>query len=245
MLKSFSLIILAFSTLTFAETTFDKTDVLNGVTLKSGKEDSVRSFMANTDKLLPYPINLVKKGITNFSQRCNNSYKDKRKFTSEKENCKYHNENLVESFVIHDIRKMDYFKNLSEAYLVGRQVYNRGSFGYYELVTINESMNEKKQKTITIVLRMLDDKEVNLFTDPKFTRETAFDNSATTFTLTQIDANQTHLAYEYRAETDHWLLNKEVSVPQVFASIGRSVNNFMKTVETESSLQKRGLASKK
>src|SRR5688572_11048964 len=116
MLKSISLIILTFSTFAFAESTFDKTDVLNGVALKSGKEDSVRSFIANTDKLLPYPIELVKKGITNFTQRCNNSYKDKRKSTSEKENCKYHNEHLIESFVIRDIRKMDYFKNLSEAY---------------------------------------------------------------------------------------------------------------------------------
>lgn len=245
MLKSISFIVLIFSTLASGESVFDKTDILNGVTLKSGKVDSIRSFVANTEKILPYPIALVKKGVTNFTQKCNNSYKAKRKFTPEKEDCKYHNEHLIESFVIRDIRKMDYFKNLSEVYLLGRQVYNRGSFGYYELVTVKESLNEKKQKTITVTLRMLDDKEVKLFTTPEFTRESAFDNSSTTFTLTQLTPNQTHLAYEYSSDTDHWLLNKEVSVPQIFASIGKSINHFLKTVETESSLRKRELASKK
>ncbi len=245
MFKTLSFIFLIFSTVALAEPAFDKSDVLNGVALKSGKVDSVRTFIANTDKDFPYSIDLVKKGITNFTQRCNNSYKDKRKFTSENESCKYHNEHLIESFVVRDIRKMDYFKNLSDAYLLGRQVYNRGSFGYYELVTVAESLNEKKQRTITVKLRMLDDKEVKLFTNPKFSRESAFDNSMTTFILTQVAPHQTHLTYEYRSDTDHWLLNKEVSVPQIFASIGKSINNTLKTVETESSLQKRELASKK
>lgn len=244
MLKSIILTILMFSTFAWSDTQLDKKEVLNGVSLQSGKEDVVRTFIGKTEKIFPFPIDLVRKGITNFSDKCNNDYKGKRTYTSQEQDCKYHNEHLVETVVINDIRKMDYFKNLSEAFILARRVYNRGSFGYYELVTVDEHINEKKQKTVRIIVRMLDDKEVKLFTEPKFRRESAFKTSNITFTLTAVSQKETHLSYEYEAETDHWLLNKEISVPQVFASISKSVNELLETVETESSLQKRALASK-
>lgn len=243
MLKIISVLAVTMSLSSFASP-FDKTEELNGVSLKSGKENSVRTYIGSMDKTLPFPIELVQKGITNFSDKCNNDYKDKRKFTDEKTDCKYHNDHLVETFVVRDIRSTENFKHLSEVYLVGRQVYNRGSFGYYELVQISHGVNDKKQKTATIQLRMLGDDEVKMFTSPKFSKESAFDESQSTYILTEIAPNTTHLAYSYSSETDHWLLNKEVSVPQVFGSISKSINDLMKTVENESSFQKREIASK-
>jgi hypothetical protein len=227
----------------FAETV-DKTEQLNGVSLKSSKEKAVRTFNAVTERTFPYPLTLVKKAVTNFTEKCNNAYKDKRKFSAKEIDCKYHNENLVETFIVNDIRPMESFKGLSEFYLVGRQVYNRGNFGFYELATIRESVNEKSQKTISVVLKMLNDADVRLYTTPKFEKASAFDNSTASYTLTELAPNITSMTYEYTADTDHWLLNKEVSVPQVFASISKSVNDLVKTVEAESSLQKRELASK-
>ncbi len=243
MLKSILLIAVTVSASAFAQT-FDKTEELNGVSLKSGKESSIRSYVGSTEKTFPYPAAIVKKGITNFTDKCNNDYKSKRKFTDEKADCKYHNDHLVESFLVTGLREMEHFKSFSEVYLVGRQVYNRGAFGYYEMVQVAEGMNEKKQKTITITLKMLDDAEVRLFTTPKFSRDSAFDKSFASFVLTEISPNQTHMAYEYSAETDHWILNKEVSVPQVFASISKSINDLVNTVEAASAVQKRELASK-
>lgn len=243
MLKITSFIALTLSLSAFANS-FDKTEELNGVSLKSGKENSVRTYVGSMEKTFPFPLELVKKGITNFTEKCNNDYKGKRKYTDEKVDCKYHNDHLVETFVVKDIRQAEHFKHLSEIYLVGRQVYNRGSFGYYELVQVSHSQNDKKQKTTTIMMRMLGDDEVRGFTSPKFSKESAFDNSQATYTLTEVAPNLTHMTYEYSAETDHWLLNKEVSVPQVFASISKSINDLMKTVEAESSFQKRELASK-
>lgn len=243
MLKITTFIALTLSVTAFANS-YDKTEELNGVSLKSGKEAAVRTFVGSMEKVLPFPIELVKKGITNFTEKCNNDYKDKRKYTDEKVDCKYHNDHLVETFVVRDIRQTDHFKHLSEVYLVGRQVYNRGSFGYYELVQVSQGVNEKKQKTFTVMLRMLDDDEVRSFTSPKFSKESAFDHSQSVYTLTEVSPNQTHMTYEYSADTDHWLLNKEVSVPQVFASISKSINDLMKTVEAESTFQKRELASK-
>jgi hypothetical protein len=242
MMKSLSLMTMFLSLNAFSST-FDIVQDLNGVSLKSAKEEAIRSYMGSKHKVLPYPIQLVLKGVTNFTERCNNTFKEMRKFTPENVDCKYHNENLVETFIVKDIRQMDYFKDVSEAYLLGRQVYNRSSYGYYELVTVREALNDKKQKTFTVTLRMLDDKEVKVYTNPKFKRESAFDQSTATFTMTEISQSETQLTYEFAATTDHWLLNKEVSVPQVFASISKSINDLIKTVEEESSFQKRQLAS--
>lgn len=244
MLKTITTLAALISFQTFATPTFDKIEELNGVELKSGKEDAVRSYVGSVQKTLPYSIDLVKKGVTNFTEKCNNTLKDKRKYTSEEVDCKYHNENIVETFVINDFRKNNELNKYSETYLLGRQIYNRGAFGYYELVTVSEEVEEDNRKTVKITLRMLDDKEVSGYISPKFSRESAFDHSTSVFTLVQLSSQETQVRYEYSALTDHWLLNKEVSVPQVFVSISKSINDLLKTIEEESSIQKRQLASK-
>ena len=235
------LIIATFSISAFADV--DKIEVLNGVQLRSGKRDDTRTYTGRIEKYLSFPIDMVKKGITNFSEKCNNQFKDKRKFTKDAGDCKYHNENLVESFVIKDIHYIEKSKNNNETYILGRIVYNRGSFGFYELVTIAESKNNLNQKTISISTRMLEDKEVKLYISPKFNKESAFDKSSTRFLLTEISPNETKVNYEYNASTDHWILNKEVSVPQVFASMSKSINDLIYTIEAESTIQKREVAS--
>src|SRR5690349_21807224 len=117
---------------------YDKTQEFYGVSLKSMKADAVRSYEGSAEKILSYTIDLVKKGVTNFSDKCNNAFRNKRKFTPKTSECRYHNENIVETFVVKDIRQMDYFKEVSEVYLLGRQIYNRGAYGFYELVTVRE-----------------------------------------------------------------------------------------------------------
>lgn len=233
---------LALSVSAHAEMTMDKSDNLNGVVLKSGKAESTRSYTGKTSKHFPYSLEIVKNGITNFSEKCNNDYKGKREYTSQETECKYFNEHLIETFIVKDLKPVEAYKGV-EHYLVGRQVYNRGTYTYYELVQIKYGMNDKNQKTLTISLEMLEDSEVKNFTEPKFGKDTAFDKSGSSYTLTEVGPSETHMDYEYHAETDHWILNKEVSVPQVFASISKSINDLMKTVEAESSSQKRELAS--
>ena len=229
------------STSALAET--DKIEVLNGVQLRSGKKNDTRSYVGRIEKHFSFPIELVKKGITNFADKCNNQFKDKRKFTKGNGNCKYHNDNLVESFIIKDIRNAEKLKIYNEAYLLGRIVYNRGSFGYYELVTITESKNNLNQRTISIATRMLEDKEAKTYINLKINKESAFNKSSTKFTLTEMSPSETKVSYEYNALTDHWILNKEVSVPQVFASMSKSINDLIQTIEDESTNQKRELAS--
>lgn len=215
------------------------TDIINGVKVKTEKKNGMRSYVGYIEKILPYSIEYVKMGTTNFSEKCNNNYKSKRKYTDKKANCKYHNDNLVESFTLKNIRQHENFKDFNEVYLLGRLVYNRGSFGYYELVKVKEETNHKKLKTISITMEMLNDNQVKKYISPKFSKESAFNTSICTFNLRQIGPEQTLVGYEYSALTDHWLLNKDISITQVFSSISKGINDLMITVEKEADFQKK------
>ncbi len=229
----------------FAETKMDKTESINGVSVQSGKHDSTRIYRGSITKIFPYTLATVKYSVVNFQDRCNNSFKERRKFTDKTTTCKYHNENLVETLVIKDIKKNDWVKEANEVerYVLGRQIYNRGSFGYYELVQIYEGKNTQNQKTITVTQKMMNDQETRKYIRPLFEKDSAFDETTGTFTLTETSPTETTLTYEYTAETEHWILNKEVSIPQVFSSISKSINDLVKTVDAESSLQSRDIAS--
>ncbi len=229
----------------FAGAKIDKTDKINGVSVQSGKDDSTRTYHGSISHSFPHSIETVKQAIVNFSDKCNNSYKDRRKYTNKNFICKYHNEHLVETQVIRKIKQKGWSKEPGEVdrFLLARQVYNRGSFGYYELVRIYETKNADNKKNIKIVQTMLNDEQVKKYTTPLFDKDSAFDISSSTFTLTEVSPSETSLSYQYDAETEHWILNKEVSVPQVFASISKSINDLVKTVVTESAIQSRDIAS--
>ena len=229
----------------FAETKMDKAESINGVAVQSGKHDNTRIYRGSITKTFPYGITAVKNSIVNFQDRCNNSLMNRRKYTNKKTPCKYHNENLVETIVVKDINKTGWSKNPNEIerYVLGRQIYNRGSFGYYELVTIHESKNSLNQKTVTVIQNMMSNSETKKYAKPLFEKDSAFDETSGTFILTETAPNETTLSYSYFAETEHWILNKEVSVPQVFVSISKSINDLVKTLDIESSKLTRDLAS--
>jgi hypothetical protein len=222
----------------------EKTDTLNGVNVETEKSKSMRIYRGKITKSFNQPINSVKNGIVNFTDKCNNSHKARRKFTDKKTDCKYHNENLVESFKVTDINNKEWTKEEGEIerMLLGRQVYNRGSFGFYEVVRIFETKNDRNQKVYKIIQTMLNDQEVNKYTKPAFEKDSAFDETISSFILTEISPHETKLEYEYYATTAHWILNKEVSVPQVFASMSKSINDLMKTIDLESTIQTKELA---
>lgn len=234
-----TLVMTMFSTVATAQT--DKTQHLNGVSLSSSKIDINRTFTATSEKEYAYPISLIKKSVTNFSDICNNDFQSWREYIPAEHHCKHHNENIIETFVVKEYPYSQ--SNNKEQFLIGKRTYNRGNSNYYELVDIEETQNIKSQKIITIRFKMLTDTEAQKLIKPKFNNDSAFDQSFSTLTLTELSPYKTHLKYEYSAITDHWLLNKEVVVPQVFASISKSINNLLSIVENESGLLKRKMAS--
>jgi hypothetical protein len=229
----------------FASPGLDKQETINGVRLESGKKDSTRFYNASVTKTYGFPLSAVEKSVVDFENRCNNAYKDKRKFTDKKNNCKYHNENLVETLIIKDIRIQGWSKVAGERerYLLGRQIYNRGNFSHYELIQVIDGVNQQQQKTVRIIQTMLSDEETKIYTSPKFDKDSAFTKAVAVFELTAISEKETKLTYTYQAHTDHWLLNKEVSVPQIFSSISKNINELVTNLDTESLVVSRSLAS--
>lgn len=239
-----SLFILTISSKAFSK--IDRREDVDGISMQSGKEDGVRTYQASWVKKFAYSLQTVKSSITNFPERCNNEHKDKRKFTDKNHDCRYMNEHMVESFILTDLKNsVPKLPGETERMLVGRQIYNRGKYGYYELVQVIEGLNNEGKKMVTILEQMLNDDEVKKLTEPNFSQESAFDKSFNKYTLVEISANETQVTYEFEAQTDHWVLNKEVSVPQVFASISKSINDLIKAVNAESARLTQEITAKK
>lgn len=212
---------------------FDKQEEINGIILQTGKVERTRHYEGTYSKTFDMPLQSLKNSITNFSEKCNNSFKKKRKLTDANMVCKFRAEQLIESVIIKDIGKNWEATPLeTERFLVARQVYRRGTYSHYDLVKVMEATNDKGLNVLTISLNMLDDSEVEKYTKPVFKKDSDFSKNSEVYTLTAISANKTELSYQFHAETEHWLLNKQLSVPQVFAYIGQSINEKINTLDT-------------
>lgn len=232
---------------TSAKSKFDRKERQKDVSLASGKVDDVRTYHATTTKVLNVPMNIVKDSITNYGEHCNNAYRKKRELTPVEYDCKYHNESYVESLVVRNLRAGTWTKeeNETERYVVARKIYNRGENGYYELVKVKETSNILKQRTIVIEQEMLSNDQARNFVSVQFKKDTPLETAKIRYTLTEIEPGKTELRYLYKATTKHWILNKELSVPRVFSSISRSINNLVTTIGVESETQNRAIASER
>lgn len=232
---------------TSAKTKYDRKERQKDVSLASGKKDNVRSYHATTTKVLNVPLTVVKDSVLNFADRCNNAFRKKRELTPSEYDCRYHNDNLIESLVVRTLRQGTWVKeeNEVERFVVARKIYHRGESGYYELVKIKESTNVLKQKTYVIEQDMLSNDQARNYVSVRFKKESPFETSKIRYTITEIAPGKTELRYIYKGTTTHWVLNKELSVPQVFASISKSINNLVSTIGTESEVQARSIASEK
>ncbi len=233
-----------FSTTVHAKVNFDRKENMRDLTLKTGKENDLRTYRVFTKKSLPFPATTVLKSVVDFESRCNNDYKNKREFLDQKTNCKFHQSNLIETFVVKDLNPgwlPD--EGESERYLLGHRTYNRGVSSFYELVQIYHGQNKQGQKTYTVSQRMLTDKEVSSLTHAKMHKDSSFKESQVKFILTEMSPTETQLKYVYQASTQHWLLNKELLVPQVFSSITQSINDLVAAVTSGSENGSRSIAS--
>ncbi len=228
-----------------AKSRFDRKERQRDVSLASGKKDDVRSYHATTTKVLNFPMSVVKDSILNFSEKCNNAHRKKRELTAIEYDCKYHNENIIEQAVVKNLRQGTWQKdeNEKERFVVARKIYNRGESGHYELVKIKETTNVLKQNTVIIEEEMLTNDQARNYVSVKFKKDSAFETSKTRYTLTEIAPGKTELRYIYKGTTTHWVLNKELSVPQVFSSLTKSINNLVSTIGTEAEVQTRSIAS--
>lgn len=208
------------------------------VKMISGKKDSNRFYQGNLSKVLSHPLEKVVTAVSNFTEKCNNELKDKRELTDKKYNCPYHNNNLVESKIYKVTKPFTKEENEIERYLIARRIYNRQSFSHMDLLRIYETKNKLGKRVITITQEMLSDKKAKALINNPLEQDSAFQKAFAKYTITEIDDNSTSLKYYYASETDHWLLNKSVSVGKVFDSMGASIGllfeSISKKLETKS-----------
>ncbi len=208
------------------------------VKMISGKKDSNRFYQGNLSQVFPAPFESVVAAVSNFTEKCNNELKDKRELTDKKYVCPYHNSNLVESKVYKVTKAFVKEKDEIDRYLIARRIYNRESFSHMDLVRVYETKNSSGKRILTITQEMLTDKKAKALVENPLKQDSAFKKAFAKYTITEVNDKSTVLSYYYSSETDHWLLNKSISVGQVFDSMGASIgllfDSISKKLESKS-----------
>lgn len=215
--------------------TYDRKEKLKGVFLQTGKDDDLRSYRGSTKRIFPYPSQFVLQSITAVADRCNNNLSEMREFTSTDHVCRYHSDQVIESFVERNL-KPGFIADAGEVdrFVVGKRIYDRGTYSFYELVQIFQNKDDAGRVTHLVKTRMLSDKESEALITPRFQKSSSFESSEMDFILTDISANETEVRYIHKAATNHWVLNKAFSVGQVFSSLTSTMNATLGNVGSES-----------
>lgn len=216
----------------------ERKDNLHGVTVETGKQDKVRMYRATFSRTVAAPLEVVRAGIINFEQKCNNSFATKRVWTAKNQKCAFKNENIVEVRA-----EKDLIQTLPDHSIYSRHGYNRGAFFYQELVTETKEVDSQNRPVLVIKQEMLSEKEAAKWVKQTIENTSAFKTMTGVFKLTALSANETQVDYTYSTETTHWLLNKEVTVPQVFAGMGQGLKDLWVSIEANATQGERHIAS--
>lgn len=211
----------------------DSQKIEREVELKSGKKDGQRFYSAKTSRKYAAEINTVESLITNFEEKCNNQHKNRRRYLSKEYECPLLNKNLVESKIIKTLKKPGP-TDVDEAWVIRRHVFNRGTYGHNDLLTIKRIPG----KSIVVQHSMISEDEAAAYIDDPFPTQEPFLFMQGTYSLEVIGPNETLVNYQYFTLTDHFVLNKEISVGAVFDSMADGTLQSLQTIEDGLTLKK-------
>lgn len=192
---------------------------IDGVSLESTKTDSTRHLKAVKSTELALSLEDSLKLVLNFEEKCNNAFKEKRKWSPKNIDCKFHNNNLIETIHHREIKNKR--TDLKDHFVLLRHGYNRGSFLYFEEITLTQS-----DKDIHVRQRLLSDDEVKTFLDTKLETLFSFQKVNSHFHLQALAPQKTQITFTYESSTDHWLLNKEMMLGEIFESTAKGLNDL-------------------
>jgi hypothetical protein len=209
----------------------DNKEVINGVDLISGKTDSKRFYKGTIEQEFDTTPQQALEVITDFEQRCNNEYSDDRKLQKNVK-CKYFNNNLIESVIHPDITVgLDKKAGEIRRFLVSRRIYNRSHFSHTDLIQVFKKKTDGKD-VYTLTQKMISEKEVKKYMKPIVETDSVFLKADAIYTLIPIKANKTKITFQYKSKTDHWLLNKSISVGRVFDSMSKTLNGLFSSLKS-------------
>ena len=213
----------------------DEKETIDNVKLRSGKKGDDRYYQATLVKTFDRKIDNLRRAITAFNQRCNDEYKDKRKFSDKKTKCKYFNGNVIENILHKDLKEYTKETNEVERFLISRRIYNREEFSQTDLVIVYTT-KENDREVQTVHMKMIDKNEAKKYIKPLVKTESAFNKAEGIFKLTQLSEEKTQLEYTYFSRTDHWLINKSIAAGEVFENMAKSLNSLFKHLNVESGI---------
>jgi hypothetical protein len=211
----------------------DEKEVVDGVSMRTGKHKKVRMYEGHNIKEYSAPIAQVVKSVMDFESRCNNKFKRKRKVVSKDFNCRNYNKNIIETIRVTDIKDKSLEKNEIQKFILKRFIYNRTTFRHNELVRVYKYKNKKKQTTYKITQTMLSDKESKKYLEDPISKDSAFILTKGEFIITEVAPNKTTFDYKYTSKTDHWLLNKSMVVSEFFENMSKGINRLFNVIEKE------------
>ena len=139
-----SVAVTAFAEFSLQGLKFEDQREINGVQVQNANVENGRVYHATLGKVIERPFLDVVSDILHFEQRCNNEYRDKRRYSAKDFNCQHLNKNLVESVIIRDIKfPVKKVENEKDRFLIFRNIYNREAFQNYDLVIHTEKIGGK------------------------------------------------------------------------------------------------------
>ncbi len=199
---------------------------IGDVRLSSHWEGETKVFTAEVEMTYEADLETVAKGIENFDEKCNNEYRSKRKMMKWEDKCLYFNKNLVEAVKISKFNK-EALKtdDLNPAYLVWRNIYNRGSFAHYDVIKKKKSDNE-----MIISHEMVNPKIIEKVLKKPTRISSAFDFMKGTYKLIKLSENKTKVEYRYESKTSHWFLVRDFVEENVFENMSAGTTQALKTI---------------
>lgn len=218
----------------------EKEQIIKNVSLATAKVDSTRIVRGFRAQEFATSLDVVKNGIINFDEKCNNEYKSKRKFTDKTIDCKYTNKNLIESVIV---RKTNYTgpkePNEVERFVVTRYIQNSvGNFAQVDLMVTYEYTNAAKEKVFEIKQYLLSDDDSKKYLDNPVKKDSPFKETTGHFLVTEKSKTKTVFEYEYIGKTDKWYLNKDMFLGKIYEGTADGIADLFTSVEVAAATKK-------
>lgn len=197
-----------------------------GVHMLSGKKDGIRLYQGTISDVIKRPVEAVLETVLAFDKRCNNEYKDKRQISDKSIDCPYNSDSLIESVIVKKLKVADLAKNEVNRFIVKRRSYNHGVYTYNDLIRVFRYLDGYK-----ITMEMLDDTTSKKYISTPLNKKSVMKTSGGTYFILPEGKGKTRYTYTFTCSTDHWLLNKSITVSKFFSDMAQNLRSEFNTLK--------------
>lgn len=206
---------------------------IKDVLIHFGEKDDMRLYYAFYNTHFAGDMEKALEFVINFPNRCNNSYRKERKFLEKDFNCPFHNENLIETQIVRELKKKEEVPGMIDQFVLKRRIWNKGLHTYNDLVTIKKiPTKEGELKAVEVTYRLLTDEESKSFIDNPVPFDNAFFYTVGTYRLAQTKDGKIDVQYSYATKTDHWFLTSGMVQGSIHSSIATGVRLAVDSIGT-------------